>query len=83
MLPLTAAMSYEHRGAQCLLILTRSTSPPRDQFPLRVCSCALCIINRLWTGLILMSERHCSAKPDEAPSRFCGSLWRRPVNGQV
>jgi len=35
------------RGSLCLLILTRSTSPSLDQFPLRVCSCALCIINRL------------------------------------
>jgi len=26
---------------------TRSTSPPLDQFPLRVCMCPLCIINRL------------------------------------
>jgi len=28
MLPLTAATSFEHRGPQCLLTLTRSTSPP-------------------------------------------------------
>jgi len=28
MLPLTAAMSFEHRGSQCLLTLTRSTSTP-------------------------------------------------------
>ena len=34
-------------GQQCLLTLGRSTSPPLDQFPLRVCSCPLCIINRL------------------------------------
>ena len=47
LLPLTAATSFEHRGPQCLLILTRSTSPPLDQFPLRVCMCPLCIINRL------------------------------------
>jgi len=72
MLPLTAAMSFEHRGSQCLLTLTRSTSPPPppppppsppvppptlppptppppplDQFPVRVCSCPLCIVNRL------------------------------------
>jgi len=47
MLPLTAATSFEHRGPQCLLTLTRSTTPPLDQFPVRVCSCPLCIINRL------------------------------------
>jgi len=47
MLLLTAATSFEHRGAQCLLTLTRSISPPLDQFPVRVCSCPLCIINRL------------------------------------
>jgi len=47
MLPLAAATSFEHRGPQCLQTLTRSTSPPLDQFPLRVCSCPLCIINRL------------------------------------
>jgi len=52
MLPLTAATSFEHRGAPCLLTLTRSTSPPPpppapppppplDQFPVRVCSCPL------------------------------------------
>jgi len=33
MLPLTAATSVKHRGAQCLLILTRSTSPPRRSVP--------------------------------------------------
>jgi len=48
LLPLTAATSFEHRGPQCLLTLTRSTSPPLDQFPLRACMCPLCIINRLW-----------------------------------
>ena len=47
MLPLMAATSFEHRGAQCLLTLGRSTSPPLDQFPVCVCSCPLCIINRL------------------------------------
>ena len=47
LLPLTAAASFEHRGPQCLLIRARSTSPPLDQFPLRVCSCPLCIINHL------------------------------------
>jgi len=47
MLPLMAATSFEHRGPQCLPVLTRSTSPPLDQFPVRVCSCPLCIINRL------------------------------------
>ena len=47
MLLLTAATSFEHRGPQCLLTLTRPTSPPLDQFPLRVCSCPICIINRL------------------------------------
>jgi len=46
-LPLMAATSFEHRGPQCLLILTRSTGPPLDQFPLRVCMCPLCIINCL------------------------------------
>ena len=39
--------SFEHRGPSCLLTLTCSTSPPLDQFPLRVCSCPLCTINRL------------------------------------
>jgi len=43
MLPLTAATSFEHRGPQCLLTLTRSTSPPLDQFLVRVCSCPLWI----------------------------------------
>ena len=47
MLPLTAATSFEHRGPQCLLTLGRWTSPPLDQFPVRVCSCPLCIVNRL------------------------------------
>ena len=47
MLPLMAATSFEHRGPQCLLTLGRSTSPPLDQFPVRVCSYPLCIINRL------------------------------------
>ena len=48
LLPLTAATSFEHRGPQCLLTLDRSTTPPPlDQFPVRVCSCPLCIINRL------------------------------------
>ena len=42
-----AATSFEHRGPQCLLTLGRSTSPSLDQFPVRVCSCPLCIINRL------------------------------------
>ena len=37
----------EHRRPQCLLTLGRSTSPPLDQFPVRVCSCPLCIMNRL------------------------------------
>ena len=37
LLPLTAATSFEHRGPQCLLILTRSTSPPLDQ---SLCVCA-------------------------------------------
>ena len=47
-LPLIVATSFEHRGPQCLLLtLGRSTSPPLDQFPVRVCSCPLCIINRL------------------------------------
>jgi len=50
MLPLMAATSFEHRGLQCLLTLGRSTSPPLDQFPLRVCSCPLCIMNRLCSG---------------------------------
>jgi len=40
---------FEHRGPQCLLILTRSTGPSLDQFPVRVCACPLCIINRLCT----------------------------------
>jgi len=30
---LTAVTSFEHRGPQSLLTLTRSTSPPLDQFP--------------------------------------------------
>jgi len=30
-----------------IYILARSTSPSLDQFPLRVCACPLCIINRL------------------------------------
>jgi len=47
MLPLTAATTFEQRGPPCLLIFTRSTRPPLDQFPLRVCSCALCMIHRL------------------------------------
>ena len=47
MLLLMAATSFEHREPQCLLTLGRSTSPPLDQFPVRVCSCPLCIINRL------------------------------------
>jgi len=47
MLPLMAVTSFEHRGPQCLLTLGRSTSPPLDQFPVRVCSCPLRIINRL------------------------------------
>ena len=47
MLLLMAATSFEHRGSSCLLTLTRSISPPVDQFPQRVCSCPLCIINRL------------------------------------
>jgi len=33
-----AATSFEHRGAQCLLILTRSTSPPPRSVP---CVCVL------------------------------------------
>jgi len=33
--------SFEHRGPQCLLTHTRSTSSSIDQFPLRVCSCPL------------------------------------------
>ena len=37
MLPLTAAASLEHRGPQCLLTLTRSTSPPRSV----PCACVL------------------------------------------
>jgi len=37
-----AATSFEHRGPQCLLTLGRSTSPPLDQFPVRVCSYPLC-----------------------------------------
>jgi len=36
-------MDIEHRGPQCLLTLGRSTSPPLDQFPVRVCSCPLCV----------------------------------------
>ena len=48
MLPLMAATSFEHRGPQCLLTLTRSTSPPPlDQFSVRVCSCPLRYLNRL------------------------------------
>jgi len=34
-------------GCCSVCILTRSTSPPLDQFPLRVCMCPLCIINCL------------------------------------
>jgi len=48
MLPLMAATSFEHRGPQCLLTLGRSTSPPLDQLHVLMCSCPLCIINRLW-----------------------------------
>jgi len=36
--------SFEHRGPPCLLTLTRSTSPPLDQFPLRVCSYPLFVL---------------------------------------
>jgi len=36
MLPLTAATSFEHRGPQCLLTLTRSTTPPPRLVP---CAC--------------------------------------------
>jgi len=49
MLPRVAATRFEHRGPQCLLTLGRSTSPRLDQFPVRVCSCPLGILNRLWT----------------------------------
>ena len=38
MLPLTAATSFEHRRPQCLLTLTRSTSPPPSSIP---CACVL------------------------------------------
>jgi len=51
---LFAELSYKqkqnginHQFIQCLLTLGRSTSPPLDQFPVRVCSCPLCIMNRL------------------------------------
>ena len=37
-LPLTAATSFAHRGSQCLLTRTRSTSPPPRSVP---CACAL------------------------------------------
>jgi len=48
---LTAATSSKHRGPQCLLTLTRSTSPPP-----RSVSCACVLVsplnmNRLWTKL--------------------------------
>ena len=38
MLPLTAATSFEHRGPQCFLALTRSTTPPPKSVP---CACVL------------------------------------------
>jgi len=74
MLPLTAAASFEHRGPQCLLTLTRSTSPPLDQFPVRVCSCLLCIINRLYNPVssITITSTHpflfFSQRPRDRPS---------------
>jgi len=50
-LPLSAATSVEHRGPPCLQTVARSFTPPpppppppSDQFLLRVCSCALCIL---------------------------------------
>jgi len=44
MLPLSAATSVEHRGAQCLMALVRSLSPvPSDQFPLLLCARVLLI----------------------------------------
>ena len=49
MLPLMAATSFEHRGPQCLLTLIgRSTSPHLHLFPVHVCSCPPCTINRMW-----------------------------------
>jgi len=57
MLPLMASTIFEHRGAQCLLTLGRSTSPPLDQFPMRVYSCPLCIINRLCISQYNKSQR--------------------------
>jgi len=33
------------------------TKPLSDQFPVRVCSCPLCIINRLWISIYLCIQR--------------------------
>ena len=48
--------SFEHRGPQCLLIVTRSTiAPPLEISSLCVCACPLCIINRVFS-------RHCGKR---------------------
>ena len=47
MLPLVAA-ALGPGGAWSLLILACSLNPPSDQFLLRVCTCPLLYMNRLW-----------------------------------
>jgi len=76
MLPLMAATSFEHRGPQCLLTLGRSTSPPLGQFPVRVCSCPLCIINRLWTHKETRCEERVNPKRQGVKSGLTRTLTR-------
>jgi len=70
---LTAATSFEYSGPQCLLTLTRSTSPPLDQFPLRVCSCPLCTMNRPCICV--------SGKAPYSHEWCCVCVFRRRSNG--
>jgi len=80
MLPLIAATSFEHRGPQCLLILGRSTSPPLDQFPVRVCSCPLYYkpsmnVNRAKKGEGARDTPAHSAKPPSLFVEAVVELW--------
>jgi len=74
---------FEHRGAQCLLILTRSTSPPLDQFPLRVCVCPLCIINRLWIQWPWICTHLCHIQELIRRNTVCIFVWLRHRNAWV
>jgi len=81
MLPPTAATSFEHRGPQCLPTLTRSTSPPLDQFHVRVCSCPLCCMKRLCVTLVLFHLLNLRGRTGTWRQGWCIGISRTICSG--